>query len=213
MLTSKRAMILTGVLADGALIASIVAWPKLPLMMATHWGADGLANGYSGKAFGAFFLPILAMAMAVLLFVLPKIDPLASGFKAFRKEYDGLVALIVGFLALIHGAVLAWNLGARFDLIRIIGPGVGLLFFYLGAIMPQMKRNWFAGIRTPWTLSSDRVWEETHRVGGKLFRISGVLAVLGAVFTDYALPLIVIPALASALSVTVYSYLVYRKGA
>ncbi len=213
MLTTKRAIVLSALLAGAALLASLIAWNALPEMMATHWGADGLADGYSGKAFGAFFLPALSVALGALLFWLPKIDPLAASFKAFRKEYDGLVTLIVGFLALIHGTVLAWNLGARFEMLQVIGPGIGLLFFYIGAIMPQMKRNWFAGIRTPWTLSSDKVWEETHRVGGKLFQAAGVLAILGAVFTDYAFLLIVVPALASALGVTVYSYLVYRKGA
>ncbi len=213
MLTTKRAVILTALLVAAAFAASLFAWPRLPAMMATHWGADGLADGYSNRAFGAFFLPALAAALAALLLWLPKIDPLASGFKAFRKEYDGLIALIAGFFVLIHGTILAWNLGARFEMLQIVGPGIGLLFFYIGAIMPQMKRNWFAGIRTPWTLSSDKVWEETHRVGGKLFRASGVLAILGAVFTDYAFPLIIVPILASALGVTIYSYLVYRKGA
>lgn len=213
MLTTKRAMILAAVLAAAPLAAGLFAWNALPEMMATHWGPDGTADGWSGKAFGVFFLPLLSAALAAFLFVLPKIDPLASGFKAFRKEYDGLVVVIAGFMALIQGAILAWALGARFDFVQIVGPGIGLLFFYLGAVMPQMKRNWFAGIRTPWTLSSDRVWEETHRVGGKAFQAAGVLAILGAVFTEYGFALIVVPILAAALGVTLYSYLVYRKGA
>jgi uncharacterized membrane protein len=206
-------MLLAAALAAAPLAAGLFAWDALPEMMATHWGPDGLADGRSGKAFGVLFLPLLSAALAGFLSALPKLDPLAAGFKAFRKEYDGLVVLIVGFLALIQAAILAWNLGARFDFVQVVGPGIGLLFFYLGAIMPQMRRNWFAGIRTPWTLSSDRVWEETHRVGGKAFQAAGVLAVLGAVFTDVGFALIVVPALAAALGVTLYSYLVYRKGA
>ena len=213
MLTTRRAIALCAALCAAAFAASLAFWNSLPDLMATHWNAQGVADGTSSKAFGAFFLPALAAGVAALMFWLPRIDPLASGFKAFRKEYDGLVALIVGFLLLMHGVVLAWNLGARFEIVRFVGPGIGLLFWYLGAVMPQMKRNWFAGIRTPWTLSSVRVWEEAHRVGGTLFRVSGALAVLGGVFTAYAIPLIVVPALASALGVTVYSYLVYRKGA
>ncbi len=213
MLTTKRAVILTGLLIIASLAAGLIAWPSLPASMATHWGASGDANGYSGKAFGVLFVPILSIVMAALLFLLPQIDPLAKGFRAFRKEYDGLVLLLIGFMTLVQGAVLAWNLGARFEFTQIIGPGIGLLFYYIGAIMPQMKRNWFAGIRTPWTLSSDRVWEETHRVGGKLFRISGFLACLGAVFPDQAFLLIFIPIVASSLGVIVYSYRVYRKGA
>lgn len=204
-------MLATGLLIAAMLVAGLLAWNALPETMATHWGADGVADGWSGKAFGVLFLPLLSAGIAAALFALPKIDPIAGDYKAFRKEYDGLVTLIAGFMALVQGAVLAWNLGARFDFVQVVGPGIGLLFFYLGAVMPQMKRNWFAGIRTPWTLSSDRVWDETHRVGGKAFQAAGALAILGAVFTDYGFMLVVVPALAAALGVTAYSYLVYRK--
>lgn len=213
MLTTKRTIVFTSLLVAASLAAGLAAWPSLPESMATHWGAGGEANGTSGKAFGVLFLPLLAAGMAAMLFALPKIDPIAKGYGAFRKEYDGLILALVGFLTLVQAAVLAWNLGARFDFVQVIGPGFGLLFYYLGAIMPQLKRNWFAGIRTPWTLSSDRVWEETHVFGGRLFRLCGVMAVFGAVFTEFAPVLIVLPIVASALTVMVYSYLVYRKGA
>ena len=213
MLTTKRAILISALLAGASLAAGLWAWPSLPSAMATHWNSAGAADGVSGKAFGVLFMPLLAAGLAALLFALPKIDPIAKGYQAFRKEYDGLVVALVAFMTLVHGAVLAWNLGARFDFVQVIGPGFGLLFYYLGAIMPQLKRNWFAGIRTPWTLSSDRVWDETHRFGGRLFRIAGVMAVFGAVFPDSAFLLVFLPIVASALTVAVYSYVVYRKGA
>lgn len=212
MLTTRNAAVLAAVLVLAPLAAALLAWPALPSEMAVHWNAAGEADGVSGKAFGALFLPLLAAALAGLLFLLPRIDPLAKGYKAFRKEYDGMILVLVGFLAVIQGAILAWNLGFRFGFVQVIGPGVGLLFFYLGAVMPQFKRNWFAGIRTPWTLSSDRVWEETHRHGGLVFRAAGVLACFGAVFPDQAFALVFVPIMAAALWTPIYSYLVYRKG-
>jgi len=211
MITTKRAVALTALIIGGMLVAGALAWNALPETMVTHWNAAGEANGTSSRTFGVLFAPLLAAALAIVMFFLPKTDPLATGFKAFRKEYDGLILVLIGFLAAVQAAVLLWNLGAHFDFMQVIGPGVGLLFFYLGAVMPQMKRNWFAGIRTPWTLSSDKVWKETHELGGKLFRLSGLLAVLGAVFTDYAFELIIIPIVASSLVVIFYSYHVYRK--
>lgn len=211
MLTTKKAIYLSGAVIAAMIFAGLVFWPSLPSVMAVHWNAAGVANGTSGKVFGVFFVPLLAATMAALLFWLPSADPIAKGFKAFRKEYDGLILLLVGFLAVVQGLVLAWNLGARFDLIRVLGPGIGFLCYYIGSIMPSMKRNHFAGIRTPWTLSSDRVWNKTHRLGGRLFRVSGLLAGLGGVFTDYALPLILIPIGVSALWATVYSYIEYRE--
>jgi uncharacterized membrane protein len=212
MLTTRNAAIAAAALVAAALLAGLWAWPMLPSEMAVHWNAAGEADGAAGKAIGVLFLPLVAAAMAALLFALPRIDPLAKGYRAFRKEYDGLILVLVGFMGGIQGAVLAWNLGYRFDLIRFVGPGVGLLFFCLGAVMPQFKRNWFAGIRTPWTLSSDRVWDETHRHGGFLFRAAGVLACLGAVVPDYGIALVFVPIVAASLWTLIYSYLVYRKG-
>jgi len=213
MLTTKRAIILAAALVAATLIAGVLAWPSLPDAMTTHWNAAGEPNGVSSKAFGVLFVPLLAAALATLLFWLPEIDPIEAGFKTFRKEYDGLVLMIVAFMSVVHGMVLAWNLGTRVDFIHILGPGIGLLCFYLGTIMPRMKRNHFAGIRTPWTLSSDRVWDETHRHGGQLFRLSGVLAGFGAFFPEYALLLILVPMILTSLWVTIYSYIVFRRKA
>ena len=212
MTTRASAIFAIGIVA-AMVLAGLLLWPQLPPVMATHWNASGAADGYSSKAFALFLLPVISTLIATLLFLLPSIDPIARNYAAFRKEYDGLILVILAFMALVQGMLLAWNLGARFEMLRVIAPGIGLLFFYIGAIMPQMKRNWFAGIRTPWTLSSDKVWDETHRVGGKLFRATGVLACLGGAFPGYALQLIFIPIVASALGTTVYSYLVFRKGA
>ena len=78
-------------------------------------------------------------------------------------------------------------------------------------MMRQAKRNFFIGIRTPWTLSSDYVWNETHRIGGTLFIISGFLALLGALFPGYALWLLLIPLFASVIFTFVYSYVLYQR--
>lgn len=211
MLTTKRAIFLAGAMVAATFAAGLVAWPSLPDAMTIHWNAAGEANGVSSKAFGVYFVPFLSAFLAALLFWVPEIDPIASGFKTFRKEYDGLVLMIVGFMVLVQGLVLAWNLGMHVDFIHILGPGIGLLCYYLGTIMPRMKRNHFAGIRTPWTLSSDRVWDATHRHGGDLFRLSGVLAGLGAFFPEYALLLILVPIGFSSLWVMAYSYIVFRR--
>jgi uncharacterized membrane protein len=85
------------------------------------------------------------------------------------------------------------------------------LFFYCGVLCERAKRNWFIGIRTPWTLSSDRVWEKTHRVGGKLFKIAGVIALIGAMFQRYAVFLVIVPAIAVAVFTIVYSLVIYQR--
>jgi uncharacterized membrane protein len=88
---------------------------------------------------------------------------------------------------------------------------LGLIFIFAGFMMRQAKRNFFIGIRTPWTLSSDRVWDETHRLGSILFIASGVLALLGALFPDFAIWFILVPVLGSTLFLLVYSYVLYQR--
>jgi uncharacterized membrane protein len=85
-----------------------------------------------------------------------------------------------------------------------------MLFYYIGVLLQFVKRNWFIGIRTPWTMSSDVVWEKTHRLGAKMFRASGIIALAGAFIPKYALALILLPVLFTAAYLIYYSYREYK---
>ena len=91
-------------------------------------------------------------------------------------------------------------------------PAIGVLFIFIGFMMRQAKRNFFIGIRTPWTLSSDRVWDETHRLGSVLFMVSGVFALVGSLFGGMtAFWLFFVPVIGSTLITLVYSYVIYQR--
>jgi uncharacterized membrane protein len=77
--------------------------------------------------------------------------------------------------------------------------------------MEKAKKNWFVGIRTPWTLSSENVWEKTHKIGAKLFKAAGITALLGVLAPAYSFFFILGPILAASLYLVLYSYLEYRK--
>jgi len=87
----------------------------------------------------------------------------------------------------IHLQILLWNIGIRISPNAVLPVGIGLLFYHIGILMENAERNWFIGIRTPWTLSSDRVWRKTNRLGGKLFRSAGIAAIFGVFFPELAL--------------------------
>jgi uncharacterized membrane protein len=106
---------------------------------------------------------------------------------------------------------LFWNLGYRVGMTQAISPAMVILFFFIGAIMNKLERNWFIGIRTPWILSSDEVWKKTYKLGGKLFMFAGIIALLGAFFPDYAIWLIFAPILIVIVFVIVYSYFDYKQ--
>jgi uncharacterized membrane protein len=116
------------------------------------------------------------------------------------------------FFIYIYGLTLVWNLGYSFNFTTAIVLAMAVLFFCIGSFLKNVKRNWFVGIRTPWTMTSDEVWDKTHKLGGKLFQASGVISLLGLFFNgEIVIFAIIIPVIVSAVIAFVYSYIVYKK--
>jgi uncharacterized membrane protein len=191
--------------------ASIAYYPFAPERIISHWNAAGVPDGYMSRFWGLFLLPLISAGLALLLLLIPSIDPLKANVRQFRAHYDRLVLVFLLYMLGIHLVVVLWNAGVEISFNVILPIGAGLLFFYIGTLLKHTRRNWFIGIRTPWTLSSDAVWEQTHRLGARLFKVSGVIALLGAFFGVWAWLFILAPVGVSALWTVVYSYLVYRR--
>lgn len=85
------------------------------------------------------------------------------------------------------------------------------MFVYLGFLLDHAEQTWFVGIRTPWTMSSERVWKKTHALGGTLFKIAGIISITGILFGRYALWFCIVPILFVAVYLVVYSYLEFRR--
>ena len=189
----------------------IIAYPFMPEPMASHWGLSGEANGYLPKFWGLFLVPFISAGLALLFLIIPRIDPLKKNYPQFRPAYDLFVVVILLFLLYLSVLVILWNLGMKFSMTQVLAPAFGALLYTCGVLIGNAKRNWFVGIRTPWTLSSERVWEKTHALGGKLFRAAGLLALLGAVLPGIAWLLFIAPVLLISVYLVVYSYLEYQK--
>jgi len=165
------------------MIASVYFFIHFPDVVPTHWNIDGDPDGFSGKTFGAFFFPALILGIYVLLLVLPTLDPLKSRYQEFAKTYQIIRMAIVLMLSSLYWVASFAGLGAPIAINQVVPMGVGILFIVLGNFMPKVKKNWFVGIRTPWTLSNEEVWNKTHRLGGKLFVLGGL-----AIFVSGFLP-------------------------
>lgn len=189
----------------------IYAYPQMPDQVASHWNAQGEVDGYMSKFWGVFLMPIISIGLFFLFFFIPKIDPLKANIAKFRKYFDAFIVLIFLFLFYVFLLTILWNMGMRFDMTLSIIPALAVLFYFIGVLIENTKRNWFIGIRTPWTLSSDTVWEKTHQVGGKLFRVVGVLTLIGVFFSDYLVYFVVVPAVSVAIFAFAYSYFLYQK--
>ena len=189
----------------------IYYYPQMPEKVASHWNEQGQVNGYMSKFWGLFLMPIISVGMLLLFIVIPRIDPLRSNIQGFRKHFDGFVVLIMVFLFYIYLLTIFWNSGYTFNMITLLSPALAILFYYTGILIENAKRNWFIGIRTPWTMSSDKVWEKTHKIGGKLFKIAGVVALLAIFFERFAIFIIVVPVILISIYTVVYSYFEYQK--
>ena len=214
-MTTRASVILSLILIFIGFAISIYLYPSLPEMLASHWGIRGEVNGYMAKPLALFLMPVIAIGILLLFLFIPKIDPLGKNIESFRKKYNLFFLLLIAFLLYIHILTLVWNSGFTFDVGRAIVPAIGVLIFYIGVLIRHAKRNWFVGIRTPWTLSSDTVWEKTHMLGGSLFKIAGGIAFLGFLFTGYEFWFVIIPIVGVALFLLVYSYFIFqaeRKG-
>jgi len=196
-----------------ATLAGLLLWNRLPDQMASHWNINDQVNGYMPKVWGVFLLPLITLGIVALFLVVPSIDPLKANIAQFREAFNLFIVLMVAFMLYIYGLSLAWSLGyTSFKMSGAMLPAIGLLFIFIGFMMRQAKRNFFIGIRTPWTLSSDTVWNETHRIGAVLFMISGALAFLGGFFGgNMAFWMMFAPIIGSTLFLLVYSYVLYQR--
>jgi len=186
-------------------------YPQMPEKMASHWNAEGKVDGYISKFWGLFLMPIISLVMVLLFLLIPKIDPLKENIQKFRKYFDRFIVLIMLFLLYLYLLTIFWNLGGRFNMIYTMVPALAVLFYYIGIMVENAKRNWFIGIRTPWTLSSEAVWDKTHKIGGKLFKIAALIALFGIFFGKYAIFFTIIPVILVAVYTFIYSYFEYQK--
>ncbi|HLJ11170.1 MAG TPA: SdpI family protein, partial [Planctomycetaceae bacterium] len=147
----------------------------IPEKMPTHWNIHGEIDGYGSKQWAAFLMPVIMIPLLGLFWVLPWLSPKHFEIETFRGTYAFIVMLIMVLFAYIHVLTLLPALGYRTPVDRALLGGMMLFFMLLGNVLGKVQRNFFVGVRTPWTLASERVWTETHRLAAKIFVATGAL--------------------------------------
>jgi len=200
------------VVAAVAAAVSVWAYPRLPPRVATHWGLSGQPDGYSSRLVAALMLPLMILGMRALLSVLPRIDPKGENYQKFAGTYWLIFNGVIVFMGVMHLAILGFGMGAPVRMDRVVAAGVGVLFIVIGNYITRVEPNWFVGFRTPWTLSSERVWHRTHRVGGWILVAGGVLIVLTLfVPAGAVMPVFITTIALVAVVPVVLSYLWWRR--
>lgn len=200
------------VIASMAIFAAAV-FPRLPAEIPTHFGISGEPDDWMPRWPGAFAFSGVALGLWLLLLVLRAIDPRRAHYERFEDTYWTILNVITLLLAATQAMSLGLGLGWPIDSSRVLYALMGLLFLALGNVMPRLRSNWWIGIRTPWTLESERVWVETHRLGGWTFVLGGLVMMLAALFLPRgAREWVGTPAIVLAIAVPlVYSFVAWRR--
>lgn len=178
----KKSDIYNVVLIVIAFLINIAVYSKLPDQIPTHWNVAGEIDGYSSKAFGAFMAPVIMLVVWLGMKFLPNIDPKKKNYEKFDSSYSIIICLLTSFFFVLHLLTITVSLGYDISINKVIPLIIGILFIILGNYMPKSKSNFFYGIKTPWTLTSDISWRKTHRLGGKLFVLAGIIVVISSIF-------------------------------
>lgn len=200
----------TSLLTLSPIAAGLLLWNKLPETIATHWGADGTADGFSSKAFAVFGLPLILLALHLLCIAATAHDPKN---KEQNGKVFGMTLWIVPIISLfVGGVVYSAALGMALKMHILVCGLMGLMFLVLGNYLPKCKQNHTIGIKIKWTLENEANWNATHRFCGRLWFAGGVL-ILGCMFLPEAIGMVVTFVILTALCVVpiVYSYRYSKK--
>jgi uncharacterized membrane protein len=198
------------VLTAAVFVAILIAYPQLPNQVPTHWNMQGQANDYSAKWTLFLIGPGLMAGILLLFYFLPWLSPKQWQIDTFQSTYLYIMVVLVSMLAYFTGVSLWVGLGYAANVDRAIVGGICLLFALLGNVMGKVRRNFYIGVRTPWALANERVWNATHRFAAKTFVLGGVIGLaLTAIGVKGWLPFAAL--MASALVPVVYSLVVYKQ--
>lgn len=196
-----------------AWLSAALAYPQLPDQIPTHWNIHGEIDGYGAKWWALFLTPAIMLAAFLMFLALPWLSPRHFAVDAFRPTYEFIAITAMALMTYIHGLLLwaAWS--GPVDISRALMAGICLALAVIGNVLGKVRRNFYVGIRTPWTLASERVWIDTHRLAAWLFALAGAAGAVSAVLLSrvlaFAVPFAFI--MAAALVPVIYSLVHYKR--
>ncbi|MBI1212766.1 MAG: DUF1648 domain-containing protein [Alphaproteobacteria bacterium] len=210
----KPLVIVNSVLVLGMIGLSAWAWQVVPTgaQIPVHWNLHGQVDRFGSKTEGLLILPAMGVFFTFVMWFLPRVDPRRANLERSAKMWNALSIAVVALLAYVHVLIVLKAIGRPLDMVDYLIPGLSVLFIVIGNYLPKTRSNWFAGVRTPWTLSSEYSWNRTHRLAGLMFVASGALT-LGTWFVlggKIAVVALIVTILATSVTSVVASYFYWR---
>ncbi len=203
----KGKIILTSIITLLPMLVGVLLWNKLPDTVATHFGSNGEANGWSSKAFAVFGLPAFLFVVHIFCVAVTLNDPKKRNIGKMMLTMIFWIVPVCSIIA--NGSTFAYALGIQVDFNLVVGGMLGILFLVLGNYMSKNQQNYTVGIRLPWTLNSEENWNKTHRLASKLWVAAGIVFLLNIFLRS---DVILIGALVLTVVIpAVYSFILYKK--
>ncbi|MBR4935434.1 MAG: SdpI family protein [Anaerotignum sp.] len=191
----------------------LAVYGKLPDVVPVHWGINGEVDRYGSKM-ELFIIAGMNIFLGIFMPLVAKVDPKKKNYDRFQETYEWMIIWTLLFMTVVTGVILVETLKpGTLNIGKVICSMVGIMFIVLGNMMPKIKSNFFTGVKTPWALSSDAVWNKTQRLGGKTLVLGGVLILISAFVGDakWMTFIIIGVAVLVGLVPTVMSYIWYQK--
>jgi uncharacterized membrane protein len=192
------------------LVLSALAWSLPPgSQIAIHWDVSGHPNGYADKNIALAITPLVTLGLGGLFYLIPNIEPRRNNLAQSARAYNSVWLVTIFVMVLVQTTIVLAALGMEVMVNYLVPVGIGAVFLVMGAVLGKVRSNFVFGIRTPWTLSSDRSWEKTHILGGRLMVALGIATIAGAV-VGIAIPVVTVGVVGGVVVTVLYSYLVWR---
>ena len=203
----KRTLILSSLVLRIPAIVGLLLWKQLPDPMPTHWGINGEVDGWSSKAFSVFGLPAIMLVMQWVCLFACLADPKRRNYNPKMMKFCLWICPAIGLIlsCMVYPAAMGYSIP-----VEVIMPLlVGVMFIVVGNLLPKCRQTYTMGIKLPWTLASEENWNATHRFGGKVWVIGGIVTLLTAFFGNFWILMVILAVI--CIVPTVYSYCYYRK--
>jgi uncharacterized membrane protein len=206
---TRKIFIFEILLIAAALVATAILYPHLPAQVPMHWNLHFQPDRYDPKWTLFLFGPGFMAMVMLLTWIFPWLSPKRFEIDSFWSTYHQVMLLVFGIMTYIYAVVLWTAYGSSFDTSQALLCGICLFYAFFGNLMGKLRCNFYIGIRTPWTLASERVWNATHRFAARITVAGGLVGLVLSIAGLYLLALaaIVLPALASV----IYSLVIYKQ--
>ncbi|MDY6065569.1 MAG: SdpI family protein [Finegoldia sp.] len=190
-------------------IISALVYKSMPDLMPTHFNINNQADDFSSKAFALFGLPLMMLGVYLMAYFFTTKDPKVKNQN--EKIMAFMLILIPSLSLIITFITIAYVRGIKLDISTWMNVILGIAFIVIGNYLPKTKRNYTMGIKLPWTLDSDYVWDKTHRLAGYIWSIGGIFLIIVSLLFKNKISYLFVLFLAMVFIPTIYSYFLYKK--